>query len=142
MVQFLAHRRALLLKGSLLFEPGVVVTDVPFVPELEEVRGGRALEPERSVVLVPVSGVHDATVRAVSYASSLHPAAIQAMFFVTDPEEVGPVIDARARAGHTARDHRGAVQDIDRPLLDEIRLNTERGDTVVTVVLPELVPRH
>ena len=33
-------------------------------------------------------------------------------------------------------------RDIDRPLLDEVRTQTSRGDTVVTVVLPELVPRH
>ena len=33
-------------------------------------------------------------------------------------------------------------RDIDRPLLDEVRAQTNRGDTVVTVVLPELVPRH
>jgi amino acid transporter len=142
--QFLAHREALLLKGSLLFQPGVVVTDVPFVPELEELRGGRALEPERSVVLIPVSGVHDATVRAVSYASSLHPAAIQAMFFVTDPEEVGPVIEAwhERELGIPLVITEAPFRDIDRPLLDEVRAQTARGDTVVTVVLPELVPRH
>jgi hypothetical protein len=142
--QFLVQRRALLLKGSLLFEPGVVVTDVPFVPELEAVRGGRALEPERSVVLVPVSGVHDATVRAVSYASSLRPASIRAMFFVTDPEEVEPVIEAwhERELEVPLVITEAPFRDIDRPLLDEVRASTSRGDTVVTVVLPELVPRH
>ena len=143
-LQFLLQRRALLLKGSLLFEPGIVVTDVPFVPDLETVRGGRALEPERSVVLIPVSGVHDATVRAVAYARSLNPALVQAMFFVTDPEEVGPVIEAwhERELGVPLVITEAPFRDIDPPLLEEIRANTERGDTVVTVILPELVPRH
>ena len=47
----------------------VVVTDVPLVPS--ESRSAwpsdRPVEPERSVVLVPVSAVHDPTVRAVVY---------------------------------------------------------------------------
>ncbi len=52
---------ALLLKGSLLFEPGVVVTDVPLVQGRSRPDGAdRPVEPERSVVLVPVSAVHDA----------------------------------------------------------------------------------
>ena len=32
--QFLVHREAFLLKTALLFEPGVVVTDVPLVPRM------------------------------------------------------------------------------------------------------------
>ena len=58
--QFLRHREAFLLKTALLFEPRVVVTDVPLVPS--EARpswlGDRPLEPERTVVLVPVSVGH------------------------------------------------------------------------------------
>jgi hypothetical protein len=33
-------------------------------------------------------------------------------------------------------------RDLGPPLLEEIRSRTGRGDTVVTVVLPELVPEH
>jgi hypothetical protein len=33
-------------------------------------------------------------------------------------------------------------RDLGPPLLEEIRSHTERGDTIVTVVLPEVVPRH
>ena len=72
--QFLRHRDVFLLKTALLFEPRVVVTDVPLVPAEERPSwlGDRPLEPERTVVLVPVSAVHDPTVRAVIYGKSLH----------------------------------------------------------------------
>ena len=33
-------------------------------------------------------------------------------------------------------------RDLGPPLLEEIRRHTGRGDTVVTVVLPEFIPRH
>ena len=33
-------------------------------------------------------------------------------------------------------------RDFGTPLLEEIRKHTARGDTIVTVVLPEVVPRH
>ena len=92
------HREAFLLKTALLFEPGVVVTDVPLVPG-EPRRGpdNRPLEPARSVVLIPVSAVHDPTVRAVVYAKSLRPTMIEAIYLATDPEETPGVIEALVR---------------------------------------------
>ena len=143
--QFIRHRAALLLKTSLLFEPGVVVTDVPRLPaERDTGRDGRPVEPTRSVVLIPVSGVHDATVRAVALAKSLNPTAVEGLFFVTEPEQVGGIV-----AGWHARAMdvplvmvEAPFRDLGRPLLEEIRAETGRGDTVVTVVLPELIPAH
>src|SRR6185436_18623337 len=43
-IQFLRRRRALFLKSALLFEPGVVVTDVPLVPEERERSAGSHAE--------------------------------------------------------------------------------------------------
>ncbi len=143
--QFLVHREAFLLKTALLFEPGVVVTDVPLVPgERYETSDGRALEPARSVVLIPVSAVHDPTVRAVVYAKSLKPTQIEAVYLATDPEEIPGVIEAwydRAMDVPLLLVE-APFRDLGVPLLEEVRKHTERGDTVVTVVLPELVPRH
>ena len=143
--QFIRHREAFLLKTALLFEPRVVVTDVPLVPsERPTWSGDRPVEPERSVVLVPVSAVHDPTVRAVIYGKSLKPTEIEAIYLVTDPDEVPGVVDA----WHDRELDVPLVlveapfRDLGPPLLDEIRGHTVRGDTVVTVVLPELVPRH
>ena len=140
----LLERRALLLKTALLFEPGVVVTDVPHVPSEHASDEERPFEPARTVALVPISSVHDASVRAVIYASSLKPSRTEAIFLQTDPEETEDVV----------RDwHRRAMQvplvlveapfrELGPPLLEEIRRHTQQGDTVVTVVLPEFIPRH
>ena len=102
----------------------------------------RPLEPKRSVVLVPVPAVNDATVRAVIYARVLHPTAIEAIYLLTDPEEAtgGDRRMARARDRDPACAGRGAVP---RPGCAACSRRSgatpTRGDTVVTVVLPELV---
>jgi hypothetical protein len=145
LLQFLRHRSTFLLKTSLLFQRGVVVTNVPLVPgEARPGPGRRPVERPRSVVLVPVSAVHDATVRAVVYAKALKPSRVEALFMVTDPEEVPEVV----RAWHERRMDvplvlvEATFRDLGPPLLEEVRTHTARGDTVVTVVLPELVPQH
>ncbi|HEX2068785.1 MAG TPA: hypothetical protein VHH54_01080, partial [Actinomycetota bacterium] len=147
MLKMLRRRSAFWLKAALLFEPRVVVTDVPLVPEEQDqaiARGGRPLEPERSVVLVPVSAVHNATVRAVVYAKSLKPAHVEALFFAPDPEEVEEVLVEWAKSEMdiplSAID--APFRDLATPLIEEIRKHTRRGDTIVTVVLPEFVVRH
>ncbi|HUF59732.1 MAG TPA: APC family permease [Actinomycetota bacterium] len=143
--QLVSQRSVFLLKTSLLFQPGIVVTNVPLVPgEPHAAAGGRPIERPRSEVIVPVSSVHDATVRAVVYAKSLQPSSVEAIHMAADPEEVPGVVEAW-------HDHRMDVplvlveapfRDLGPPLLEEIRSRTGRGDTVVTVVLPELVPEH
>jgi hypothetical protein len=138
------ERRALLLKTALLFEPGVVVTDVPLVPSEEAENQDRPFEPARTVALVPISSVHDATVRAVIYASSLRSTLTEAIYLQTDPEEAEEVV----RGWHERSMQLPLImieapfRELGPPLLEEIRRYTERGDTVVTVVLPEFIPRH
>ncbi len=142
--EYVRHRSDLLLKASLLFAEGIVVMDVPLLPEeLEQARehAVRPAEQERSVVLIPIASVNDATVRAVDYAGSLHPTSIEALYFASDPEEQQPLVEAWV--------HRemqiplalvdAPFRDIGPALLDEVRSHTARGDTVVTVVLPEFV---
>jgi amino acid transporter len=143
--QLVRHRSAFLLKTSLLFQPGIVVTNVPLVPgEPHTSAGARPVERPRSEVIVPVSSVQDATVRAVVYAKALQPSSIEAIHMATDPEEIPGVVDA----WHDRRMDvplvlvEAAFRDLGPPFLAEIRSRTERGDTVVTVVLPELVPEH
>jgi amino acid transporter len=143
--QLVRHRATFLLKTSLLFRPGVVVTNVPLVPgDVVASSGDRPVEHPRSEVLIPVAAVHDATVRAVVYAQSLQPSSIQALYMATDPEEVPEVVEA----WHQRKIEVPLVlveapfRDLGVPLLEEIRIRTARGDTVVTVVLPELVPDH
>lgn len=144
--QFVRRRSVLLLKTSLLFESGVVVTDIPLQPEEASVVDARdhVVEIERSVVLVPVSAVHDATIRAIVYAKSLRPTRIEAAFFVSDREEVeGAIEEWQDRQIDVPLVLVEApFRDLGPPLLTEIRKHTERGDTVVTVVLPEFIPKH
>jgi hypothetical protein len=144
--QFLRSRRALLLKGGLLFEPGVVVMDVPLLSE--EISPTRDLELPtevlRHVVMIPVSAVHDASVRAVVYAKSLRPTLVEALFLVTDPEEIAEVTETwhERRIDIPLILVEAPFRDFDIPLIEEIRKHTDRGDTIVTVVLPELIPAH
>ena len=148
MLNMLRGRSAFWLKAALLFEPGVVVTDVPLLPEeheMAETHALRPLEPERSVVLIPISAVHNATVRAVVYAKSLKPSHLEALFFSAEAEEVAHILDEWSKEWKmdvplSLVD--APFRDITPPLLEEIRKHTSRGDTIVTVVLPEFVVRH
>jgi hypothetical protein len=144
MLQFLRRRSALWLKASLLFQPGIVVTDIPLLATgmaAAESGDRRPLEPRRHVVLVPVSAVHAGVARAILYAKSLHAGLVEAVFFSSDPEDL-PSIQAQWAAWHMDIPLAlidAPFRDVRGPLLDEIRGYTRRGDTVVTVVMPEFV---
>ena len=143
MRQVMHNRSLFLLKTSMLFERGVVVTDVPLLPQ-EPVTTGRPHEPERSVVIVPVSNASFATARAVAYARSLHAVRVEALFLVTDNADIEPVATAWIERGFDVPlvMVEAPFRELAVPLLDEIRAHTSRGDTIVTVVLPEVVPRR
>jgi len=144
LLPYLLRRGSLIrLKGGLLREANVVVTDVPVV--LEDGRpvrvGERPLIPPRTVALVFVSSVNDATVRATNYAESLEATETKAIYFDLDPE-----------ASHQMQAGWGDVgmripldiveapfRDLTRPMLEEVRRYTERRDTLVIVVVPEFV---
>ena len=140
-----------LLKAGLLFEPGVVVVDVPLVPEERAEateraeRWQRSVEPERNVCIVPVSSVQDATVRALVYAKSLQPADLEAVYLVEDPSEADAILEAWRDPDREIDVPLSLVEapfrDYGPPLLAEVRRHTARGDTVVTVVLPEFIMR-
>jgi amino acid transporter len=140
----LGHRWGFWLKVSLFFEAGIVVTDVPLLPEERSSMSARPVEPTRHVVLVPVSGVHAATARAVSYALSLEAAEIEAVFFSTDRGEEQEVaaawVEWRMDIPLSIVD--APFRDLGEPMLEEVRRYTAREGTIVTVVLPELVVAH
>jgi hypothetical protein len=144
---YLFRRRELVrLKAGLLREPNVVVTDVPVV-----VRQGRVVDvdarpliPRRTVTLVFVSGVHDATIRAVNYAQSLDATETRAVYFDLDPDQSHRLEEAwfDARLGIPLDIVEAPFRDLTGPILDEVRRYTAAADTVVSVVLPELVVRR
>jgi hypothetical protein len=143
LLSYLLHRRDLIrLKAGLLREPNVVVTDIPVVMEGDlGDAGAEPLLPGRSVTLVFVSAVHDATIRAVNYAVSLGAPETRAITFELDPEgAVGIERDWFDRRLPIPLDVVEApFRDLTGPMLEEVRRFTLRGDTVVTVVLPEFV---
>jgi amino acid transporter len=144
LLRHLGRRWGFWLKVWLFFEVGIVVTDVPLLPEERPAMSVRPVEPIRHVVLIPVSGVHAASVRAVSYALSLEAAEIEAVFFSTDGGDEQGI--ARAwidwQLGIPLAIVDAPFRDLSEPMLEEVRRHTAREGTIVTVVLPELVVAH
>lgn len=140
----LGRRWGFWLKVSLFFEVGIVVTDVPLLPEERSSMSSRPIEPTRHVVLIPVSSVHAAAARAVSYALSLEATEIEAIFFSTDRGEEREVaegwIERRMNIPLSIVD--APFRDLGQPMLEEVRRYTSREGTIVTIVLPELVVAH
>ncbi len=145
LLYLLRRTREFRIRAALLFEPGVVVTSLPLLPVERELAKSREevrpLEPERNVCLVPVSGVHDGTIRALVYAKSLRPAQLEALFFAGEPEEADALLeDWRERDIDVPLSViQAPFRDYGAPTLQEIRRHTGRGDTVVTVIVPEFV---
>ena len=146
-LQFVRRNSSLWLKASLLYEAGVVVTNVPLLPEersLVSVHADQPVEPVQNVVLIPVSAVHAATARAVVYGKSLNAATVTALYFVLDPEEELSVMDEWFgwEMGIPLSIVEAPFRDLTSPMLDEVRRYTAHEGTVVTVILPELVVRR
>ncbi len=141
---YLVRRRSLIrLKAGLLHEPNVVVTDVPVVVEGSVPIGvdARALIPQRTVTLVFVSSVNDATIRAVNYARSIGAAETRAIYFDLDPEEAHRLEQQwfDRRLGIPLDIVEAPFRDLTGPMLDEVRRFSVRKDTVVNVVIPEFL---
>ena len=101
----------------------------------------RPLIPQRTVTLVFVSSVNDATIRAVNYARSIGAAETRAIYFDLDPDEahrLGAAV-VRPRLGIPLDIVEAPFRDLTGPMLDEVRRFTAREDTVVNVVIPEFL---
>jgi amino acid transporter len=96
----------------------------------------------RNTVVVPISGVHRAVVRALHYARSISPD-VRAVYVETDPGTT-PKIQAdweKWGEGVPLVVRRSPYRSLMEPLLDYIEeIDAERPDDFVTVVLPEFVP--
>ncbi len=141
---YLVRRRNLVrLKAGLLWEPNVVVTDVPVVVD-EQIPVGpdaRPLIPQRTVTLVFVSSVNDATIRAINYAQSIGAAETRAIYFDLDPDEAHRLEQQwfDRRLGIPLDIVEAPFRDLTGPMVDEVRRYSVRQDTVVNVVIPEFL---
>ena len=131
------------IKFRLLSEPGVVVTNVTVqVIQGETVEvDARALIPMRVETLVLVSAVHDATIRAVNYAESLHAAETRAVYFALEPEEIQRVAEewAESRLETPLDIVEAPFRDLAGPILREVRRVTADRNALCVVILPEFV---
>ncbi|HEX9697722.1 MAG TPA: APC family permease [Actinomycetota bacterium] len=144
-LQFLRRRRGLLLKAALLFERAVVVTDVPVVESAHRrPLGTRPPAPARNEAVVLVSAVHNASLRAVAYATGLRPTGIRAVTFAVDAEDTEQLMEDWTRQPFDVPLEilDSPYRQVRKPLIRLIReLKAEAPGTVVTVVLPEFVVR-
>ncbi|MGH2595689.1 MAG: APC family permease [Actinomycetota bacterium] len=141
---YLVRRRSVVrLKAGLLREANVVVTDVPVVAGDTVHLGSdaRPLIPQRTVTLVFVSSVNDATIRAVNYAQALGAAETRAIYFDLDPDEAHRLQEQwfDRRLGIPLDIVEAQFRDLTGPMLDEVGRYTSRTDTVVNVVIPEFL---
>jgi amino acid transporter len=137
------HRDLVRLKTGLLRERRIAVTDVPLLAG--DLEGQLTVTmPQRTVAVVFVSGVHDASIRAVNYARSLGAPETRAVYFALDHSKVEKVIaDWFARQPGIPLDIVDApFRDLTGPMLDEVRRYTSQPGTVVSLVVPELIPRR
>jgi amino acid transporter len=136
----LMRRSTFRLKLGLLREPGVAVTDVP---KLAGTSDGDWAEPSRAVCVVPVAGVHAASLRALVYARSLGFKETSALFFAFDEEDEARIERdwRRFPVGLPLEVVDAPFRDLGKPLLTHLRQITADPDAVAVVVMPELVVR-
>lgn len=141
--QLLRSRFLLRMKGAFLYEPGVVVVSVPFRP-LTEPEPKRLQAPGRLSIIVVVSAVHRATVRAIRYATSLNPSEIKALSIQTDPGEAAKITGEWAdwKLDVPLEIVDSPYRSLIVPLMREIRELRPNPDDAVAVVVPEFLVPH
>jgi amino acid transporter len=142
MRQFVRTRRELMLKAAMLFEPQVVVTNVPTFANGQAGGTSGPIMPTRNTALVLVSGVHNATLRAIGYASAIHPTDLRAITFNTDDGQTSRIMRewAEADVDVPLEILDSPYREVTGPLVKLVRqIRAAASDTVVTIVVPEFV---
>jgi len=135
LIASLLRRTVFSLKLKLLKVPGVVITDIPLVAS--DVSG----RPQRTVCRVLVSGIHAASMRAVNYAATLGLPETKAVFFAFDGDEAAQVRREWQSFGSQIplEIEQAPFRDLGDPLLRYLRDFTADEETIVVVIMPELV---
>jgi amino acid transporter len=141
--QLFKSRGILNLKRVFLYESGTVLIGIPYNPESDP-EPRRLQAPTRLSLVVVVSSINRATIRAIQYARSLNPSELKAMSIQTEPGDAAKLTAEWGRLGLDV-----SLEVVDAPfreLMDPLKrevreLRTSPGD-VVGVVIPEfVVPR-
>jgi amino acid transporter len=136
----LRDHRTLRLKTSLLFQPGVVVINVPTRVE-DHTLFDRL--PLHHTVIVPVGDLHHATRAALHSATLLGATEVIAVHIAEDRRKAMNLLAKWADSGMTVPLEvvDSPYREVDQPLLEEIRDYRAHGSDLITVVLGELVLR-
>jgi amino acid transporter len=139
-VGMLRSRQAFLMKASLLFTPGVVVTDIPYSPA----RPGESEPPHeitRHVALLLVSGAHNATLYALEYARSLAADVLQVVHVELDPGESAKVLREWEAwsPGIALEIVQSPFRRLAQPIQEYVRGFLADGRTMVTIIIPEFI---
>jgi hypothetical protein len=103
-----------------------------------------ALEPIKHTVIVPISGIHRGVIRALQYAKSISSDNVTAVYVDFDEEATTKLKERweKLNLGVRLVVLPSPYRELTRPLLRYInRVDRLRDDDVITVVLPEFVPR-
>jgi hypothetical protein len=114
----------------------VAITDVPKLGHDEVV-------PQRAEVVVPISGVNAASLRALLYARSLGIRETRALYFAEGDDEAATIENdwRRFPTGLPLEIVEAPYRDVGTPLLTYLRTITADPEAVAVVVMPELVVR-
>jgi hypothetical protein len=136
------NRQLLRLKKAFLFESGTVLVSIPLDPDPDDEPEPRRLQaPGRLALVVVVSALNKATIRALQYARSLNPSEIKAMTIQIEPGEAAELTQEWSRLGIDVpleivdSPYRSLMQ----PLLRELRELSPNVNDSVGVVIPEFI---
>lgn len=138
----LNNRQLLRLKRAFLVEPGTVLVSVPFNADPDDEPEPRRLQaPGRLSLVVVVSSLNKATLRAIKYARSLNPSEIKAMSIQTESGQAAALTEqwAGLRIDIPLEIVDSPYRDLMTPLLRELRALRPNPTDVVAVVIPEFV---
>jgi hypothetical protein len=133
------RRSTFRLKLGLLREPDIAITDVPRLAA----EGEGFVEPGTATCVVPIAGVHAASLRAVLYARSLGFRDTKAVSFAFDDADAQRVERdwQKFPTGVPLEVESAPFRDVGKPLLTYLRRITADPEAVAVVVMPELVAR-
>ncbi len=142
--EFLQRRHGFLIKAGLLFEPGLVVTDLTHQPRRYRTRVSIPdQEIERHVAVIVAGDVTQPTLQAVAYARAIHAQEVRAIHIDIDEEQTARV--EREWEAAAVHPHLEIVdspyREVTGPLVRYVRrLRHDTPEhTIVSVIIPEFI---
>lgn len=141
--QVLQNRTSLKLKKAFLVKSGTVLISIPHDPRRDP-EPRRLQAPGRLALVVAVSAVNKATIRAVRYAQSLNPSELKAMSIQVEPGSAAKLTHDWGRSGLSVPLEivDSPFRDLVEPLKRELRALGPNPEDAIGVIVPEFVVPH